>query len=84
MHLKSEFAKSVCIVAMTFSMAAAAHAAQLRTFVSGFGSDSNTASNCSHGIAAGLKPVLCDDGRLRSFRAHGLRKAACKALAHAG
>jgi integrase/recombinase XerD len=34
--------------------------------------------------AAGLKPVLCDDGRVRSYRAHGLRKAACKALAHAG
>jgi integrase/recombinase XerD len=33
---------------------------------------------------AGLKPVLCADGRMRSFRAHGLRKAACKALAHAG
>jgi integrase/recombinase XerD len=35
-------------------------------------------------VAAGLKPVLCDDGKLRSYRAHGLRKAACKALAHAG
>lgn len=34
--------------------------------------------------AAGLKPVLCDDGRVRSYRAHGLRKAACVALAHAG
>jgi integrase/recombinase XerD len=34
--------------------------------------------------AAGLKPVLCDDGRIRSFRAHGLRKAALRALAHAG
>ena len=34
--------------------------------------------------AAGLKPVLCDDGKLRSFRAHGLRKAALRALAHAG
>jgi integrase len=34
--------------------------------------------------AAGLKPVLCDDGKVRSYRAHGLRKAACKALAHAG
>jgi integrase/recombinase XerD len=33
---------------------------------------------------AGLKPVLCADGRVRSYRAHGLRKAACKALAHAG
>jgi len=34
--------------------------------------------------AAGLKPVLCDDGRVRSFRAHGLRKAVLRALAHAG
>jgi integrase/recombinase XerD len=34
--------------------------------------------------AAGLKTVLCDDGRTRRFRAHGFRKAACKALAHAG
>jgi integrase/recombinase XerD len=33
--------------------------------------------------AAGLRPVLCDDGRLRNYRAHGLRKAACKQLAHA-
>jgi integrase/recombinase XerD len=33
---------------------------------------------------AGLKPVLCADGRATSYRAHGLRKAACKALAHAG
>jgi integrase/recombinase XerD len=35
-------------------------------------------------VAARLEPVLCPDGRTRSFRAHGLRKAACKALAHAG
>jgi integrase/recombinase XerD len=34
--------------------------------------------------AAGLKPVLCDDGRMRSFRAHGLRKSSLRALAHAG
>ena len=34
--------------------------------------------------AAGLKPVLCDDGKVRSFRAHGLRKAALTALAQAG
>jgi integrase len=33
---------------------------------------------------AALEPVMCADGRLRSYRAHGLRKAACKALAHAG
>src|SRR5262249_33669588 len=35
-------------------------------------------------VQAGLQPVLCADGRTRSYRAHGLRKAACKALAHAG
>jgi integrase/recombinase XerD len=34
--------------------------------------------------AAGLRPVLCDDGRVRSFRAHGLRKAALTQAAHAG
>lgn len=34
--------------------------------------------------AAGLKPVLRDDGRRRSYRAHGLRKAAMHAFAHAG
>jgi integrase len=33
---------------------------------------------------AGLVPVMCADSRMRSYRAHGLRKAACKALAHAG
>ena len=26
----------------------------------------------------------CDDGRVRSYRAHGLRKAALRTLAHAG
>ena len=35
-------------------------------------------------IQAGLKPVLCDDGRTRNYRAHGLRKSALRALAHAG
>ena len=34
--------------------------------------------------AAGLKPVQCDDGRTRNYRAHGLRKAALRTLAHAG
>ncbi|WP_298373852.1 hypothetical protein [uncultured Bradyrhizobium sp.] len=34
--------------------------------------------------AADLKPVLCDDGKVRNFRAHGLRKAALRMLAHAG
>jgi integrase/recombinase XerD len=33
--------------------------------------------------AAGLKPVQCDDGKVRNYRAHGLRKAALRALAHA-
>jgi integrase/recombinase XerD len=33
---------------------------------------------------AGLKPVLCDDGKTRNYRAHGLRKAALRAMAHAG
>jgi integrase/recombinase XerD len=33
---------------------------------------------------AGLQRVECEDGRVRSYRAHGLRKAACVALAHAG
>jgi len=34
--------------------------------------------------AAGLQSVCCDDGRVRSFRAHGLRKAALTRAAHAG
>jgi len=34
--------------------------------------------------AAGLKPVLCADGVTRNYRAHGLRKASLRALAHAG
>jgi integrase len=34
--------------------------------------------------AAGLKPVMCDDGKIRNYRAHGLRKAALTALADAG
>ena len=34
--------------------------------------------------AAGLKPVVCDDGKVRNYRIHGLRKAACTQLAHAG
>jgi integrase len=35
-------------------------------------------------VTAGLKPMLCDDGRTRNYRAHGLRKSALRALAHAG
>jgi integrase/recombinase XerD len=34
--------------------------------------------------AAGLQPVLCDDGKIRNYRAHGLRKAALRTLAHSG
>ena len=30
---------------------------------------------------AGLEPVVCPDGRVRAYRIHGLRKAACVALA---
>jgi integrase/recombinase XerD len=35
-------------------------------------------------VAAGLKPVLCDDGRTRNYRAHGLRKAAARLALQAG
>jgi integrase/recombinase XerD len=31
--------------------------------------------------AAGLRPIRCDDGRVRSFRIHGLRKASLTRLA---
>jgi integrase len=31
-------------------------------------------------VAAGLQPVECDDGKIRNFRAHGLRKAALYTL----
>ena len=34
--------------------------------------------------AAGLEPVVCDDGKVRNYRAHGLRKAACVQLARDG
>ncbi|MGC1610694.1 MAG: hypothetical protein WA801_13935, partial [Pseudolabrys sp.] len=30
-----------------------------------------------------LEPVVCPDGRVRAYRIHGLRKAACVALAYA-
>jgi integrase len=33
---------------------------------------------------AGLLPVQCPDGRTRNYRAHGLRKAALRLLAHRG
>jgi integrase len=33
---------------------------------------------------AGLEPVVCADGRTRNYRAHGLRKAALRQLAHRG
>lgn len=35
-------------------------------------------------VAAGLQPVECEDGRVRNFRAHGLRKAALYTLLKAG
>jgi integrase/recombinase XerD len=35
-------------------------------------------------VDAGLKPVDCDDGRIRNYRAHGLRKAALYSLYKAG
>ena len=34
--------------------------------------------------AAALPPVVCDDGKVRNYRAHGLRKAALTELAYAG
>ena len=34
--------------------------------------------------AAKLEPVVCADGKVRNYRAHRLRKAACMQLAHAG
>jgi integrase/recombinase XerD len=34
--------------------------------------------------ASGLQPVLCDDDRVRNYRAHGLRKAALYTLYKAG
>src|SRR5262245_59277783 len=33
---------------------------------------------------AGLKPAVCDDGQTRNYHAHGLRKTALTAPAHAG
>ena len=33
---------------------------------------------------AELEPVVCEDGKTRNYRAHGLRKAALKQLVHAG
>ena len=34
--------------------------------------------------SAGLKQVMCDDGKVRSYRLHGLRKCALTMLAHDG
>jgi hypothetical protein len=39
--------KALCVAAMTFALASAAHAGALRTFVSSLGNDSNTSSNCA-------------------------------------
>jgi integrase/recombinase XerD len=52
-----------------------------RPFASAAGFGNKFADWC---IAAGLEPVLCDDGRMRNYRAHGLRKAALRTLAHVG
>ena len=52
-----------------------------RPFKSAAAFGNNFADWCK---AAGLKPTLCDDGKMRNYRAHGLRKAACMQLAHAG
>ena len=35
-------------------------------------------------MAAGLAPVKCDDGKVRSYRIHGLRKASCTRMAERG
>jgi integrase len=35
-------------------------------------------------LEAGLEPVRCQDGLVRTYRAHGLRKAALRHLAHKG
>jgi hypothetical protein len=47
MTLAPSFAKLLCTVVITFAMAATAHAASGRTFVSGTGNDSNTGTNCA-------------------------------------
>ncbi len=52
-----------------------------RPFASSAAFGNKFASWCD---AAGLEPVTCEDGKTRNYRAHGLRKAACMQLAHAG
>jgi integrase/recombinase XerD len=52
-----------------------------RPFASGAAFGNKFADWCT---AADLKPVLCDDGRTRNYRAHGLRKAALYTLYKAG
>lgn len=54
---------------------------RLRSTVSAAAFGNKFADWCT---AAELKPVLCHDGKMRNYRAHGLRKAALRALAHAG
>src|SRR5262249_32298522 len=66
-----------------------AHGTSLAFIVNDYGKPFASAAAFGNKFAdwcqqAGLVPVLCPDGRARSYRAHGLRKAACKALAHAG
>jgi integrase/recombinase XerD len=52
-----------------------------RPFASGAAFGNKFADWC---FAANLQPVLCDDGRTRNYRAHGLRKAALYTLYKAG
>ena len=52
-----------------------------KPFASSASFDNKFADWC---IAAGLQPVLCDDGKIRNYRPHGLRKAALTELAYAG
>ncbi len=47
MGRKTSVGKSLCVTAMTFALASAAHAASSITFVSGLGNDSNTAMVCN-------------------------------------
>ena len=74
--LASRTTKQACWFSLTFLVNDYS-----RPFASAAAFGNKFADWCS---AAGLKPVLCDDGRVRSFRGHGLRKAALTRAAHAG
>ncbi len=45
--MKNSIRNALCVVTVTLAMVSAAQASVLRTFVSGAGNDSNSASNCS-------------------------------------